>query len=454
MSLSATLNGYGASRGSAVANVQPRVSPWQVNPAAPGLLDTDPDENAVGGVGAGHPLLSLFEAGSDRPEGRPGGALENTTDNASPPPPREGKWVALDYLRTGSSCKRQRSCMTRPLGTTVGIRSSAAGVGVAGVMRCAKTMCPACGPRIAAERRQEIERAVDAHRANGGTVLFLTFTLRHSRADTLDTLVRARSGGWRAATGGKGWMRDRRSFGVVGFIRALEEKWSIANGWHAHVHVLVFIDASPGSPAVRAAVGGLLPAMFTRWRSAALKAGLRAPLLVGQEAHEVTGEDAGKLMGDYFAKQAAATARDTPEAMAWEMTNPNGKGRGESFTPGEVLTLAAGGDDTCQALWAEYETAMKGQRTLTWSRGLRELLELDPERSDEEIAEDEAGDVEHTVLSITARSWMKLSRIQGGRFRLLRIVAEYGPPAALDYLHGLGLVAVLGRHEFESERSA
>lgn len=445
---SATLNGYDASRGSVVANVQPLVSPWPAQQVAPALLDTDPAEIAFGGSGAGHPLS---EGVTGRPQDRPAGALENPTDYASAPLPGEGKWRRLDYCRTESTDKRQRSCMTRPLGSTVGIRLSALGAGVAGVMRCAKVMCPACGPRIAAERRDEIERAVNAHRARGGTVLFLTLTLRHSRSDTLESLVRARSAAWRAATGGRGWLRDRRRFGVVGFIRALEEKQSIRHGWHAHVHVLVFIDASPGSAAVRHAVADLLPAMFTRWAAAAVKSGLRAPLLVGQEAHEVTGEDAGRLMGDYFAKQAAAHGTDSAESMSWELTNQNGKSRGDSFTPGELLDLASMGDDTCAGWWAEYEQGMKGQQTLTWSRGLRELLELEAERSDEEIAEDEAGDVEDTVISMTSRSWWKVARTPGARFELLRLVVAEGPPAALAYLQGLGCVAVLGRHEFERE---
>lgn len=444
--LSATLELFDVSRGNAERPARPGVSPWQPRKAAASDdLDNDPVENAIGGVRDGS---------QGQPEARCGAALENTTDYASAPRPRAAKWAALDYLRTESTDKRQRSCMTRPLGTTVGVRLSQMGAGVAGVTRCGKVICPACGPRIAVERRAEIERAVDAWRAKGGTVLFLTFTLRHSHADTLESLVRARSGAWRAATGGRGWVKDRATFGVAGFIRALEEKWSMQHGWHVHVHALVFIDASPGSAAVLSAVADLLPAMFTRWQKAAVKSGLRAPLLVGQEAHEVTGEDAGRLMGDYFAKQAMAHGRDTAESMAWELTNQNGKGSGDSFTPGELLELAVGGDDTSAGLWSDYERQMKGQQTLTWSKGLRELVELEDERTDQEIAEDEAGDVEDTVLSITSRSWLRVSRINGARYELLRLVVEDGPPAALAYLLGLGCVAVLGRHEFEREERA
>lgn len=341
--------------------------------------------------------------------------------------------------------------MTRPLGTTVGIRLSAVGAGVSGVMRCSKTICPSCGPRIAAERRRDIERAVDTWRASGRTVLFLTLTLRHSLRDSLADLVAARSGAWRAATGGRGWARDRREFGVAHTIRALEEKWSASTGWHAHVHALLFIEHAPGSEGVRDAVAGILPSMFSRWSSFAVAAGLGAPLLAGQDLHEVTGDEAGAVLGEYFAKQAAGSS-DTPAAdMAWEMSNPAGKSRGDSFTPSELLGLAAGGDDTCARLWSEYERGMKGLRTITWSRGLRDELGLDDELTDEEIAESEVGTEEDTVLSMTARSWMKLARIPGARHELLRLVVEVGPDVALAYATGLGLVAVPGLHQFEKE---
>lgn len=390
-------------------------------------------------------------ASSDSPQGHAAGMLENTTDNSSPRAPRAGMWRALDHLRTASSVKRQRSCMTGALGSTVGIRVSERGAGVSGVMHCGRVMCPACGPKIAVERRSDIERAVDAHRANGGTVLFMTLTLRHSRADTLGELVGVRSGGWKAVTGGKSWLRDRLTFGVGHYIRALEEKWSIENGWHVHVHLLVFIDHPPGSPAAALAVEGLLPAMFTRWRSYAVKAGMRAPLLRGQEAHEVTGDEAGKAMGDYFAKQASETVNDAARDMAWEMSNPNGKGRGDSFTPAEILGMAVDGDDTSAALWAEYEREMKGARTIVWSQGLRESLCMDEERTDEAIAEEEAGTVEDTVLSMTGRSWMKLARIRGARYELLRLVTTEGAGPALEYLQALGLTAVPGWHLFEMD---
>lgn len=391
----------------------------------------------------------LFNAHSGSVEDAARSALENTTDNASASRRISvSKWSKLDYLRTDSLDKRQRQCMTRPIGTTVGIRVNSYGIGVAGVMRCGKTICPACGPRIAAERRHDIQLAVDNWRGQGKTVLMMTLTLRHSRADRLADMTSAIGKCWRASTSGRSWLRDRKEFGVVHTIRAWEEKWSIENGWHAHVHVLLFIDAPAGSDAVSTAVDGLLPVFFERWAATAIDCGLRAPLIAGQDLHEVVGDEAGHALGDYFAKQSAGTADKTSEDMAWEMSNPNGKARGDSFTPGEILDLASGGDSTMQALWSEYENAMRGRRTISWSTGLRAALCIEPERSNEEIVDEEIGVAEDTLISMTSKSWVKLSRVRGARFELLSLVLTEGPLSALDWLMQRGYVATAGLHDY------
>ena len=49
------------------------------------------------------------------------------------------------------------------------------------------------------------------------------------------------------------------------------------------------------------------------------------------------------------------------------------------------------GDADALDLWHEWEAASKGRRQLVWSRGLRELLALGVEKTDEELAEEAAG---------------------------------------------------------------
>lgn len=76
------------------------------------------------------------------------------------------------------------------------VHNSAAGVRVLrsqdgrahldGVQTCGSVwMCPVCAAKITEKRRQELQTMIDAHRANGGQLLFLTLTIPHQRHDVL-----------------------------------------------------------------------------------------------------------------------------------------------------------------------------------------------------------------------------------------------------------------------------
>jgi hypothetical protein len=330
------------------------------------------------------------------------------------------KYRLLDFLKRESRRSRQRKCMAVASGDTVSVvESSAGGVGFAGLQTCGSITCPWCGPKIGAGRCDEIIAAVELHRATGGRVLFGTLTLRHNRGQSHAELADAIATSWHRATGGRGWADDRRSYGIVGTIRVWETKFNDANGWHVHVHFLVFVGAGWVDPEK------LMASMFTRWQRAAVSLGLAAPLLVGQDLHEVTGEQAAQQLGGYFAKEAIENGLSTAEALGWELTGGDGKTRGESFTPGQLLQLASLGDRKALALFNEYELSMKGRRSIAFSRGLRELLELDIWKSDAEIAagEDLADTVE--ILRLPARVFRKIAR-DGLRGEVLDVAREFG----------------------------
>lgn len=338
--------------------------------------------------------------------------------------------------------------MSRPLGKTVGVRLTGIKAGISGVMHCGRIACPNCGPRIGADRRQDINQAVENWRAEGGVVLMLTLTLRHHKGQRFEMLAGAMSKCWSAATDGRGWVRDRGTYGIRHTLRVWEEKWSIAAGWHCHVHALLFLDAPTNDTPE---IAGLLASMFGRWSRAAVAQGLAVPLLVGQDLHLVVGADAGDQLGGYFAKQAEESTSMTAEAMGWELSNPNGKAAGDSFTPAELLEYAVGGDDTMAGLWAEYEQGMTGRRTIAWSKGLRDAVGLDVEKTEQEAADEELSTEDDTVISMTARSWLRLASMRGHRFELLRLVTQESPAAALDWLHSLGCTAVLGLHDYGND---
>lgn len=338
--------------------------------------------------------------------------------------------------------------MTRAHSDVVTVMSNGSDAHFSGVMTCGSRLCPVCGPRIAAQNGIDIAHVIRQWRdAEGGRVYFGTFTVRHNRYDSFEQLREAVSDGWHAVTGGRGWLRDRRAAGISHWIRVFEEKWSLANGWHLHVHYLLF--ARRDAPQFQ--VSMLLDSMFARWSRAVKNAGFRSPLPQGQDLHEVHGDGAEDL-GGYFSKQVTDAAEsmtaDDYRRLGFEMTSKDGKLRVtkmgvNSLTPGEILGLAILGDPRFVALWREYERGMEGRRVIAWSRGLREWAGVSV-MTDEEAAQ-EANDqqIEQTgkpVIGMAASGFAKVARYRL-RTDLLRLVVEQGAAAAVEFLDRFGVRA-------------
>lgn len=98
--------------------------------------------------------------------------------------------------------------------------------------------------------------------------------------------------------------------------------------------------------------------------------------------------------------------KTSPSAAAYEVTGSHSKRAGKGGrTPFQILedVVTVGLEDDL-ALWYEWEHESQGRRQLTWARGTRTLLGLDVERTDEELAEDDALDGE-PVFTFTRDEW-------------------------------------------------
>lgn len=370
------------------------------------------------------------------------GGLENNADNSSSPrkqaeveaPEYQERYRLLDFLRTNTRRRRQGLCLAAAFAAEVKVVSSKEGkYAYTGLQTCGSITCPACGPRISAHRREEIRMGLDSWtRGHGGKILFGTLTLRHNRTQTHDELANAIAKCWSRATGGSSWLADRKSHGIVHIIRIWETKWNPVNGWHVHVHFLLLVKDGWAVPA------DLLKSMFGRWRMAAIAAGLAAPMMLGSDLHEVTGDEAAEQLGTYFAKDAEMKGKQTAEQMAWEMSNSDGKIRGAGFTPGLILQLAAAGVGDFLPLFNEYELSMKKRRTIAWSRGSREDLGLDIELTDEEVTERDELQALLEHVTIPARVFRRIARTKGMRSELLDVVREFGGLTAVLWLRRRG----------------
>lgn len=114
-----------------------------------------------------------------------------------------------------------------------------------GVKRCGnRWACPVCARSRAIETSQEIREQLRRHREAGGEVAFVTCTLPHHAGHTCEEVRDAVSESWGYMLRGSPWGRWGERLGYVGQIRALEVTHG-PNGWHWHVHALLFLEDLP-----------------------------------------------------------------------------------------------------------------------------------------------------------------------------------------------------------------
>lgn len=292
----------------------------------------------------------------------------------------------------------------RVLVTAAGCRA-----GLGGLEACGSAWsCPWCSAKIATHRQGEVAKAIAEWQRRGGGLGFVTLTMRHYSWQDLSDLWDALSYAWEKVTTGRAWKDEQAVYGGP-FTRTLKsgpragcevtedrihtvrvvEVTHGANGWHVHVHALLFLTRELSD----ATVDEIGRRMFARWQKALVRKGLDAPLadLGGLDARAVTGATAGELLGDYLSKNVYSGA----ESAALEATRGDlKKARGGNRTPFAILAdVFTRGDAADLELWHTWEQASRGRRGITWSVGLRDLLAVGEELTDEEVARaDEGGD--------------------------------------------------------------
>jgi predicted nucleic acid-binding protein len=237
---------------------------------------------------------------------------------------------------------------------------------------CWRIDCPTCGPKVAEREAANIALAVTEQYARGGSVALLTLTLRHGRDQALADLLKALSGAWTSVRQSR-VTRAMWADLTTGYVRKLEVTYGHRNGWHPHLHLLVFLR--PG--VVDDDAQDLADAIFDPWSTHLVKRGMGEPLRDRAVDVEVlTLESAQERVASYVAKDAAR-----------ELASAGGKrGRREgSRTTYELLRDAAAGDHHARWRYAEFEDAMRGRHRIEWSTGLKDdmLGDLAQEADDE-----------------------------------------------------------------------
>lgn len=380
-------------------------------------------------------------------------SIRSAADVRSSRQRRRVRYAAQRVLWNVSSLKRVRACGRRlrsedgaQLRVTVG-EDGRSHAGFAGVQTCGSVWaCPNCSARIMAFRAAEIAQAVDGWEATGGRdgtggqVAFFTFTMRHHAGMRLADIWDALSEGWHAITAGKVHQAEKAVYGqettrvvasgrrkgetvpchVLPWLRVVELTHGVANGWHLHVHALVFLDKDVTEDEVH----DLYRTWWGRWKAGLESAGVDGALMVN-EARVLRGKEVAARIGKYATK-AVYTAGEVGglEVGRGDLKSGRFGNRGIWEVLRDVVLQPNGPElvERDAALWREYEQASKRRRQMTWARGARDLLGLGVEVDDETIADEEVGTVEDAVVNLPPASWRDLVRVPGRRVELLEAV--------------------------------
>jgi hypothetical protein len=329
-----------------------------------------------------------------------------------------------------SKVERVRKCGRVPVteGGRVTIRDNAGVAHYAGLATCGSIWaCPVCSAKIRNVRALEISTGAAHWDMAGNAVYMLTLTMPHDYGLPLAKLIPAIADGFRSIIAGRAWVRLRKDVGIVGTIRSMEVTHG-ANGWHPHLHVLVFFDGRPDAEGLAAF------ALHVRrqWGRHITKAGFRAPNNHGVNIQLC--ESAAEA-GQYIAKTQDGRSAGN-EIARGDMK----QGRSGSRTPFEILDdFRWTGDAGDRQLWHEYERATRGRQAITWSKGLRAFLEVEVEESDEELAAAEVGGDE--IATISNPQWKRVVQVPGLAVYLLDCAEAGGLEAVNEALraHRLGV---------------
>lgn len=227
--------------------------------------------------------------------------------------------------------------------------------------------CPHCAAKISERRRVELVSALGSAKTQGMDVKLLTLTIPHGMGDDVSDIVKRLLSAWKRTTQGRVAQNARRLIDLKGTIRAFEVTYG-SNGFHPHLHVLLFLGSSLTNQYVYSVFCDL-------WQNACRLAGLPVP----SREHGCRVDD-----GSYAAAYASKWGLES------EMTKGHVKrGSRGGMTPFDFLRAVSAGDSDSSrfgALFRVYADAFKGKRQLHWSVGLRDLLELGLDSTDEELA--------------------------------------------------------------------
>jgi hypothetical protein len=247
-------------------------------------------------------------------------------------------------------------------------------------------LCPVCSKKIGSYRASEVTRALDELVAMDYKPFLITSTVRHSRdhalEDTLDAVVK-----------GVGYVMTHRRFKTAFkdtlYIRALEVTYSDANGFHPHVHILMFIKKDQCNSGTEQKLKDIY---FDLVQDYFTKNDLDASYERGVDVKE------SFTSAEYLAKFGHESDWRAGQELTLNMYKPN--------HPFSIAT-------THPDKFLEYAEVTLGRAQLIVSKNLRKVLPWILRKTDEEVVKEEAEDfVQTVVVTFKRKDWRTLQQLE------------------------------------------
>lgn len=322
------------------------------------------------------------------------------------------------------NCLKKRIDSKQSVGITYNQEFKTAGY--SNVQLCSsKWICPICSEIAASAKKEELKQDLVLLEKNSFFAHMLTLTVPHSISDSLEDTLK------KLGTAKSKMFKDGLSLENHGHITSLEVKYSSENGWHPHLHLIVFTDKRYEQEDIE----NVEKEIGLQWQKYCKSVGLREPSLKhGVDLKRGYGDkkhNADELI-DYVLK----------DELASEMTKShtkNGRYNKDSVTPFQLALLAEGDEEKSPfaILFREYAKAIKGKNNSKKSPKLADLLrelkqQLQKEEEKEEQGKGQDEELPILVYELTDQEWRLLCADHNAKGKLLVLIEQ-------DILeHGVG----------------
>ena len=250
--------------------------------------------------------------------------------------------------------------------------------------------CPVCSLKILKGRAKELYSITSQHLKESPTneMGFLTLTVKHTRKDNLKDTLAFLNDSWRSLQNQKFFRNMKKEGNYLGQIKALEITHTKLNGWHPHLHIILFWQNLTSEQVLQNQ--HIILNRWVDWTNGKAQA---------QNSKIVYNTDISEYVTKWDSIQ--------------ELTNDFSK-KSEGIKPFQLLNLIHENQtiydykclksslNRCKAMYREYVEATRGKHRIGISRNLNALYKVES-KTDQELVNEI--DIEDIIMSFEREIW-------------------------------------------------